>query len=155
MSVECNHNSCSVHVHHLLSPSLDVIHGWRSVIHGCHSWMEKCHPLIEVSSVDVIHGWFSLLIWNEKTIEQFLLGLWTYFRNYGWLLSRPSWKFLLREYSNQVAPPSFLLKIGILSWNLFWWILFGKKWPLGGCGSIFCPNMGQKCPRTELFYRHH
>ena len=28
-------------------PSLDVIHGWRSVIRGCHPWMEKYHPWME------------------------------------------------------------------------------------------------------------
>ena len=50
-------------------PSVDVIHGWRSVIRGCHpwiqmchSWMEKCHLWMssmdgEMSSMDDIQGW--------------------------------------------------------------------------------------------------
>ena len=47
----------------------------------------------------------------KKTMEQFLLGLWTCFRHYGWLLSRPRWKFLPRKYSNQVALLSFFQKM--------------------------------------------
>ena len=41
------------------------------------------------------------------------------------------------------------------NWNFelkfFLWILLGKKWLLGNFGSIFCPKMSLKCPKTRLF----
>ena len=67
-------------------------------------------------------------------------------------LSWPQVKIFLKLFGHQVASSSLLLKIGILSWNFFWWILLGKKWLLGSFGSIFCPKMGLKCPKTRLFY---
>ena len=47
---------------------------------------------------------------REKTVNEFLLGLWICFRAYGWLLSWPRWKFLLWKYCNQVALQSFFQK---------------------------------------------
>ena len=32
--------------------------------------------------------------------------------------------------------------------EIFLWILLGRKLPLGYFGSIFCPKMGLKCPKT-------
>ena len=48
---------------------------------------------------------------QEKTVNEFLLGLWICFRAYGWLLSWPRWKFLLWKYCNQVALQSFFQKV--------------------------------------------
>ena len=44
-------------------------------------------------------------------------------------------------FPKRIHQNKFQLKIQILSWNLFWWISFGRKWPLGSLGSIFCTNM--------------
>ena len=48
---------------------------------------------------------------REKTVNEFLLGLWICFRAYGWLLSWPRWKFLLWKYCNQVALQLFFQKV--------------------------------------------
>ena len=48
---------------------------------------------------------------REKTVNEFLLGLWTCFWDYGWLLSWPRWKFFPWKYSNQVALRSFFQKV--------------------------------------------
>ena len=48
---------------------------------------------------------------QEKTVNEFLLGLWICFRAYGGLLSWPRWNFLLWKYCNQVALQSFFQKV--------------------------------------------
>ena len=51
------HDNGSVHVLHLSSSSVDVIHGWGFSIHGWHSQM-TLSSMGEVSpSMDDIHGW--------------------------------------------------------------------------------------------------
>ena len=48
---------------------------------------------------------------REKTVNEFPLGLWICFWDYGWLLSWPRWKFLPWKYCNQVALQSFFQKV--------------------------------------------
>ena len=42
----------------------------------------------------------------------------------------------------------FCWKLEFWAEIFFWWILLGKKWLLGSFGSIFCPKMGLKGPKT-------
>ena len=49
--------------------------------------------------------------YREKTVNEFPLGLWICFWDYGWLLSWPRWKFLPWKYPNQVALQSFFQKV--------------------------------------------
>ena len=56
----------------------------------------------------------------EKTVNEFALGLRICFRDYGWLLSSPRWKFLPWEYRNQVALQSISPKVTeIIIWHHF------------------------------------
>ena len=73
---------------------------------------------------------------------------------YFWYL----WAFLtLRQASYfwyvfgfQVALQSFLLKVGILSWNFLWTILLWKKSALQAWETILCPKNVQKSQKIEI-----
>ena len=57
---------------------------------------------------------------QEKTVSEILLGLWTCFRAYRWILSRPRWNILPWKYCKEVALQSIFQKVvEIKIWHHF------------------------------------
>ena len=46
----------------------------------------------------------------------------------------------------------FCWKLEFWAENFFWWILLEKELLLGNFGSIFCPRMDLKCPKTRTHF---
>ena len=80
---------------------------------------------------------------NDRKITTYFWYLWTF-------LTLPQVSYFWYVFGFQVALQSFLLKVGILSWNFLWTILLCKKSTLQAWEAILCPKNVQKSQKLEI-----
>ena len=96
----------------------------------------------------------TLLAWTGQKLFKNAPKIGTYFW-YLWIFL--SWScviFFWFVFGFQVALQSYLLKVGILSWNFLWTILLCKKSTLPVWKAIFCPKMRQNSQKIAIRILH-
>ena len=84
---------------------------------------------------------------NDRKITTYFWYLWTF-------LTLLQVSYFWYVFGFQVALQSFLLKVGILSWNFLWTILLCKKSTLRVWKAIFCPKMRQNSQKIAIRILH-
>ena len=87
------------------------------------------------------------LLRNVQRYQKYVPIFWAF-------LTLPQVSYFWYVFGFQVALQSFLLKVGILSWNFLWTILLCKKSTLRVWKAIFCPKMRQNSQKIAIRILH-